>query len=245
VGFLSNQLAWKLPAKNIFKGELIQLEIISNNALQGWKRPIYFASTLPGDQYLGLKESMQLEGYAYRLMPFKITGAKDGFVNAKIMADNMLNKMYWRGLNDDKIYYHGDFYMGIPSVTLRLSTYRLADQLIREGNIPLAKKVLHQVEEVMPDKVIPYDQFSAMIISLFIEVGEQKKALSIAKTMMDRNDKALDYYLSGGIRSHDRDIQIAFYEMNIIASALVESKIPANQYQGIVAKFDKWQSRFK
>jgi hypothetical protein len=84
-----------------------------------------------------------------------------------------------------------------------------------------------------------------MIISLFIEVGEQKKALSIAKTMMDRNDKALDYYLSGGIRSHDRDIQIAFYEMNIIASTLVESKIPANQYQGIVAKFDKWQSRFK
>jgi hypothetical protein len=245
VGFLSNQLAWKLPAKNIFKGELIQLEIISNNAQQGWKRPIYFASTLPGDQYLGLKESMQLEGYAYRLMPFKITGAKDGFVNSKIMADNMLNKMYWRGLNDDKIYYHGDFYMGIPSVTLRLSTYRLADQLIREGNIPLAKKVLNHLDQVMPDKVIPYDQFSASMVSLLIEVGDTSKALAVAKTMMDRNDKALDYYLSGGIRSHDRDIQIALYEMNIIAASLSESKIPANQYQSIVAKFDKWQSRFK
>jgi hypothetical protein len=153
--------------------------------------------------------------------------------------------MYWRGLNDDKIYYHYDFYMGIPSVTLRLSTYRLADQLIREGNIPLAKKVLNQLENIMPDKVIPYDQFTASMVSLFIEVGETSKALTIAKTMMDRNDKALDYYLSGGIRSHDRDIQIALYEMNIIAASLSESKIPANQYQAIVAKFEKWQSRFK
>jgi hypothetical protein len=243
-GFLTDQLAWRLPSKNIFKGELIQLEIVANNAQQGWKRPIYFASTLPGDQYLGLKESMQLEGYAYRLMPFKITGAKDGFVNSKIMADNMLNKMYWRGLNDDKIYYHGDFYMGIPSVTLRLNTYRLADQLIREGNIPLAKKVLNQVENVMPDKVIPYDQFTASMVSLFIEVGETKKALSIAKTMMDRNDKALDYYLSGGIRSHDRDIQIAYYEMTIIASTLSQSKLPVNQYQELIAKFLKWKNVF-
>lgn len=244
-GFLSGQLGWKLPSKNIFKGELIQLEIISNNAVQGWKRPIYFASTLPGDQYLGLKESMQLEGYAYRLMPFKIPGAKDGFVNSKVMANNMLNKMYWRGLNDEKIYYHGDFYMGIPSVTLRLNTYRLADQLIREGNIALAKKVLNQTETVMPDKVIPYDQFSASMVSLFIEVGEPKKALAIAKTMMDRNDLALDYYLSGGLRSHDRDIQIALYEMNLISASLVESKIPANQYQSIVAKFTKWNERVR
>jgi hypothetical protein len=38
--------------------------------------------------------------------------------------------------------------MGIPSVTLRLGTFRLADQLIREGNIPLAKKVLDHLNFV-------------------------------------------------------------------------------------------------
>ncbi|MEN9958918.1 MAG: hypothetical protein RLZZ474_1162, partial [Bacteroidota bacterium] len=112
------------------------------------------------------------------------------------------------------------------------------------GNIPLAKKVLYQVENVMPDKVIPYDQFTASMVSLFIEVGETSKALKIAKTMMDRNDKALDYYLSGGIRSHDRDIQIAYYEMTIIASTLSQSKIPVNQYQELISTFVKWQSRF-
>jgi membrane protein CcdC involved in cytochrome C biogenesis len=239
-------LGWKLPSKNIFKGELIQLEIIANNAVNGWKRPIYFASTLPGDQYLGLKESMQLEGYAYRLMPFKIPGALDGFVDSKIMADNMLNKMYWRGLNDDKIYYHGDFYMGIPSVTLRLSTLRLADQFIQEGDKVMAKKVLNHLEKIMPDKVIPYDQFSARMVALYIEVGEYAKALDISKTMIARNDRALNYYLSGdSVRGHDRDIQIAWYEMSIIGSILANSPIPANQYASLLAPIEKWNKQFK
>ncbi len=238
-------MGWKLPSKNIFKGELIQLEIIANNAVNGWKRPIYFASTLPGDQYLGLKESMQLEGYAYRLMPFRIPGALDGFVDSKIMADNMLNKMYWRGLNDDKIYYHGDFYMGIPSVTLRLSTLRLADQFIQEGNNAMAKKVLNHLEKVMPDKVIPYDQFSARMVALFIEVGDYTKALDISKTMISRNDRVLNYYLSGdSVRGHDRDIQIAWYEMSIIGSILTNSPIPANRYASILAPVDKWSKQF-
>ncbi|WP_395785905.1 DUF2723 domain-containing protein [Aquirufa sp.] len=243
VPFLSDRLSWKLPSKNIFKGELIQLEIISNNALSGWTRPIYFAATLPNDQYVGLKESMQLEGYAYRLMPFKIQGAQDGFVNSKIMADNMLNKMYWRGLNDEKVYYHGDFYMGIPSVTLRLGTYRLADQLVREGNIPLAKKVLDHLERVMPNKVIPYDQFSASMVGLYLSMGEQAKALKMAKIMVDRNDQALDYYLAGGLRAHERDIQIALYEMNVIVSSFKESKVAPAQYKALESKFMKQLAR--
>lgn len=243
VPFLSDRLSWKLPSKNIFKGELIQLEIISNNALAGWTRPIYFAATLPNNQYLGLKESMQLEGYAYRLMPFKIQGAQDGFVNSKIMADNMLNKMYWRGLNDEKVYYHGDFYMGIPSVTLRLGTYRLADQLVREGNAPLAKKVLDHLEQIMPNKVIPYDQFSASMVGLYLLLGEEAKALKMAKTMVDRNDQALDYYLSGGMRAHERDIQIALYEMNVIVSSFKESKVAPAKYKDLESKFMKQMAR--
>ena len=243
--FVSDRLGWRLPAKNIFKGELVQLEIISNNAVSGWKRPIYFAATLPNDQYLGLKESMQLEGYAYRLMPFKISGAKDGFVNTKIMADNMLNKMYWRGLNDPSIYYHGDFYMGIPSVTLRLGTYRLADQLVREGNFPLAKKVLDHLDFVMPDKVIPYDQFSASMVGIYLSIGEEKKALEIANTMVKRNAKSLDYYLAAGVRSNERNIQIAAYEMNIIVSSLKESKMPPAKYKELEGIFNFQMSKMQ
>ncbi|MCD8540348.1 MAG: hypothetical protein LRY55_11715 [Leadbetterella sp.] len=49
------------------------LDIIAQN---NWQRPVYFGGTLPQNQYLGLKEFMQLEGYAYRLMPYKIEGGQ-------------------------------------------------------------------------------------------------------------------------------------------------------------------------
>jgi hypothetical protein len=245
VPYMSPALGWKLPSHNIYKGELIQLEIISNNAISGWKRPIYFASTLPNDQYLGLKESMQLEGYAYRLMPFKIPGANDGYVNTQIMSDNILKKMYWRGLADDKIYYHGDFYLGIPSVTARLSVYRLADQLVREGSLAQAKKVLDYLDQKMPDKVIPYDQFSASMVELYIAVGDATSALRIAKRMVDRDDQLLDYYLDGRYAYHERDVQIAIYEMNLVVSALKASKVNPAKYQALEAKFTKQMGRLQ
>ena len=109
----------------------------------------------------------------------------------------------------------------------------------------MAKKVLNHLEKVMPDKVIPYDQFSARMVALFIEVGDYTKALDISKTMISRNDRALNYYLSGdSVRGHDRDIQIAWYEMSIIGSILTNSPIPANRYASILAPVDKWSKQF-
>jgi hypothetical protein len=34
---------------------------------------------------------MQLEGYAYRLLPVKVPGASDGYVNADVMYNNLMN----------------------------------------------------------------------------------------------------------------------------------------------------------
>jgi hypothetical protein len=122
------------------KPELIQLDIIAQNAAEGWKRPIYFATTLASSSYLNMKEFMQLEGYAYRLMPFKVPGAKDGFVNTDIMYNNMTTKMAWRDLDNPKTYYHSDFYLEVPVVTARLSFLRLVDQLVREGKLQKQNK---------------------------------------------------------------------------------------------------------
>jgi hypothetical protein len=188
---------------------------------------------------------MQLEGYAYRLMPFKIPGANDGYVNSTIMSENILKKMFWRGLDNDKIYYHGDFYLGIPSVTARLSVYRLADQLVREGNLPQAKKVLDHLEQKMPDKVIPYDQFSASMVELYISVGDAASALKMAKRIVDRDDQLLDYYLDGRYGAHERDVQIAIYEMNLVVSALKASKVSPAKYQPLEAKFNKQMARLQ
>jgi hypothetical protein len=74
-------------------------------------------------------------------------------------------------------------------------------------------------------------------------MGEEAKALKMAKTMVDRNDQALDYYLAGGMRAHERDIQIALYEMNVIVSSFKESKVAPSKYQALESKFMKQLAR--
>jgi hypothetical protein len=235
--FLTDQMAWSAGKSGIMKPELAQLDMIAQNAATGWKRPIYFASTLPSASYLNLKEYMQLEGYAYRLMPLKIPGAKDGFVNADLMYENLTKKMFWKDLDNPKTYYHSDFYLQVPIVTARLAFLRLVDQLVREGKMDKAKAALDYCNKVMPDKVIPYDQLSANFVALYLAVGDKKNALQIADTMMNRNNKALDYYLNDRRNSDSREIQTALYEMNIIVDGLKNAKAPeASKYEAMMQK---------
>ena len=235
--FLTDQISWNVGKNGLMKPELIQLDIIAQNAANGWKRPIYFASTLSGSSYLNMKEFMQMEGYAYRLMPFKVPEAKEGFVNSDLMYKNMTTKMAWRDLDNPNTYYHSDFYLEVPIVTARLSFIRLADQLIREGNKAKAKAALDYSMKVMPDKTIPYDQLSANYVSLYLAAGDKKTALQIAETMMNRNDKALDFYLENKRGGNSRAIQTALYEMQLIVNSLKDNKLPeANKYEAMFAK---------
>lgn len=235
--FLTDQMAWSAGKSGIMKPELAQLDMIAQNAATGWKRPIYFATTLPSASYLNLKEYMQLEGYAYRLLPVKIPGAKDGFVNSSLMYDNLTKKMFWRDLDNPKTYYHSDFYLQVPIVTARLSFLRLVDQLVREGNMAKAKAALDYCNKVMPDNVIPYDQLSANFVALYLAAGDKKTALKVADTIMNRNNKALDYYLNDRRSSDSREIQTALYEMNIIVDGLKNAKAPeAVKYDAMMQK---------
>ncbi len=224
--YLMDQVSWSLGKGGLMKPELIQLDIIAQNAKNGWKRPIYFATTLASSSYLNMKEMMQLEGYAYRLLPVKLPEAKEGIVNTDIMFDNVTKKMFWRDLDNPNTYYHSDFYLEVPVITARLSFLRLVDQLVKEGKLAKAKEALDFEMKVMPDKTIPYDQLSANFVSLYLAVGDKKKALEIADTMMNRNDKALTYYLQERRGSDSREIQTALYEMQIIVNGLKEAKLP-------------------
>ena len=235
--YLTDQMAWTAGKSGIMKPELVQLDMIAQNAATGWNRPIYFATTLPQASYLNLKEYMQMEGYAYRLMPFKVPGAKDGIVNSDIMYDNLTKNMFWRDLDNPKTYYHSDFYLQVPIVTARLAFLRLVDQLIREGKLAKAKAALDFCMKKMPDNTIPFDQLSANFVSLYVAAGDIKSGLKIADVMMNRNNKALDYYMNDRRNSDSRDIQSALYEMQIIVEGLKNAKIPeAAKYEAMMQK---------
>jgi hypothetical protein len=199
---ISGRVAWEIGERDLLKNDLIVLDIIANNE---WKRPIYFAGTLAPSNYLNLKEYMQLEGYSYRLMPFKVEGAKDGFVNSDLMAKKMLNNMSWRGLDNSNVYYDTETYLKVPIITARFAFIRLVDQLVRENKKAEAKKVLDYAMKVLPDKAVPYDQLSANYVVFYYEVGDAKTAKLISDVMVKRADEQLTYFIERSRAGEDKE----------------------------------------
>ena len=189
--YLSGQITWSIGKRDLLKNDLMQLEMIAQN---NWKRPIYFSGTLATDNYLNLKDYMQLEGYAYRLLPIKVSQGDDGFANTDVMYDNLLHKMSWRGMDNPNIYYDSETYLKVPIITARLAFLRLVDQLVREDKKAKAKEVLDYANKVLPDKSVPYDQLCSNYVMYYFEVGDNKKAMEIAETITKRADGNLAYF---------------------------------------------------
>ena len=189
---VKDRIEWNFGERDILKNDLLVLDIIAQN---NWKRPIYFSGTLSPSSYLNLKEYCQLEGYAYRLMPFKVAGARDGFVNSDIMKDRLTNKMAWRNLNNPNVYYDSETYLKVPMVTARFAFLRLVDELVREGKKEDAEKYLDKSLELMPDNTIPFDQLVGNYPIFYYEIGKPEKAKKIAEIMVNRADNNLKYFI--------------------------------------------------
>src|SRR5690606_40344025 len=52
----------------VSRTELAILDILVHN---NWERPIYFARTVPSDNYIGLDNYLVSEGFTYRLVPIQ------------------------------------------------------------------------------------------------------------------------------------------------------------------------------
>ena len=230
---MKDTLQWTIGKRNLYKPDLIMLDIIATN---NWKRPIYFSSTLASENYLSLKPYMQLEGYTYRLMPVAIPGATEGYVNSDIMYTNMTKKTFWREFDNPNVYYD-ETYKGSPVFSARIAFYRLTDQLLREGNKAKAREVINYSLKVIPDKSIPYDQFSSNNVRFLFEVGDPKKALEIADILASRADQNLTYVKSGnGNRFGSPDTDL--YILQNIVEACKEAKqtAAASKYEAIFQK---------
>jgi hypothetical protein len=208
---LGDSMSWTIGKTDLYKGDLVMLDIIAAN---NWKRPVYFSSTMGNSNNLGLKEYMQMEGYAYRLLPVRVAGAEDGYVNSDIMYDNLMNRMFWRELDNAHTYYD-QTYLGSPVATARIAFLRLTNQLIAENRKEEARKVINKALSVMPDKSIPYDQISSNYIGLLFELGENKKALDTARTMALRANENLEF-AKNNPASGTRDIRSDLYILQTI-----------------------------
>ena len=238
-------MEWKFNKGYVTKGTLAMLDILVHN---NWKRPIYFASTVPSDQFNGLDNYLYTEGLAMRLLPLKVdSGAgRSELVNTDIMFKNVYTKFKWGNVKNSK-------YLD-PQSSDDISIFNnvfntTISGLIKQGRTADAKKVVDRYYEVMPEK---FYGMRAIMGSYFLAenmytLGETARANALLVRAGDYINKELTYLAdvskSKGRFVGGQNVQIGLQFLNQMVKTTAEQK-QTKLSQDLAQKFNALESRF-
>ena len=178
----------------MYKNRLMALDVLANN---DWKRPIYFTGGSFGDDdYLWMKDYLQLDGLVYKLVPIKTAIDKE---NPYDMGDIDSDKMYdlvmkWTWGNGDLTTIYHDTETRKNSISYRTNMARLMEKLINEGKNEKAKKVINLALTKMPMDYYGYYTMVEPFVSGYYELGEKVKARELLERLMTKYKQNLTYY---------------------------------------------------
>jgi hypothetical protein len=179
----------------IYKNRLMMLDIVANN---NWKRPIYFSGgAFDNEDYLWMKDYLQLDGMVYKLVPLQTKIPKDGSpldmgqIDTDKMYTNIMN-WEWGNSGSDKIYHDPETRR--ESITYRTNLARLMDKLIEEGKIERAKKVITLAMTKMPLDKFGYYSLVEPFAKGYYQVGEKTKARELLEKLVIKYKENLNYY---------------------------------------------------
>jgi hypothetical protein len=179
----------------IYKNRLMMLDIVANN---NWKRPIYFSGgAFDNEEYIWMKEYLQLEGMVYKLVPVKTPIKKDAsqMDMGQIDSDLMYNKvMAWEWGNSESNTIYHDPETRRNSITYRMNLSRLMDQLILEGKKDKAKNIINLAMTKMPVDKFDYYSLVDPFAKGYYEVGEKAKAQKLLTQLIGKYTENLNYY---------------------------------------------------
>ena len=179
----------------VYKNRLMMLDLVANN---NWKRPIYFSGgAFDSDDYLWMKEFLQLEGMVYKLVPIRTPLAKDasqmdmGGIDSEVMY-NKIMRWDWGNSESNTIYH--DTETRRNSITYRMNLSRLMNQLIKEGKKEKAKKVIDLAMTKMPLDKFDYYSLVDPFAKGYYDVGQKAKAQQLLTQLIQKYTDNLDYY---------------------------------------------------
>ncbi|HSP83395.1 MAG TPA: hypothetical protein VLN72_06655, partial [Gillisia sp.] len=184
----------QLEGNVIYKNRLLMLDIIANN---DWKRPIYFTGGSFGDDdYLWMKDFLQLDGVAYKLVPIRTpVNPRTPFDMGRIDTDKMYNIVKgwdWGNMEDLKIYHDPETRKN--TITYRSNLARLIEALLNEGDTQRATEILDLAMEKMPVEFYGYYTLLEPYISGYFEVGEPEKAKALWDQVAVKYQENLKFY---------------------------------------------------
>jgi hypothetical protein len=178
----------------IYKNRLLMLDILANF---DWERPIYFSGGSHSDEeYLWLKDYLQLDGIAYKLVPIKTPiDRRNPFDMGRIDSEKMYDiVMNWEWGNSGNPAIYHDPETRKNSISYRSNMTRLADQLIKEGEYEKAEEILDLGMEKMPIEHFSYYTLVEPFVSGYFQLDQNEKAMAIFDQLAQKYQENLLYY---------------------------------------------------
>lgn len=197
----------------LYKNRMMMLDIIANN---NWERPIYFTGGAFGDEdYLWMKDYLQLDGMAYKLVPIKTpVDKRNPFDMGRIDSEKMYDMVMawdWGNSGSPDIYHDPETRKN--AISYRSNLARLAEQLLKEGENEKAEEILDLAMTHLPVEYYGYYTLLEPYITGYFEVGQDQKAvdlyLEVAKTYQEK----LDYFSSFSYSLQQRYLEVILMEI--------------------------------
>lgn len=211
-------MEWKYNKNYVTKTELAMIDVLAHN---NWKRPIYFAITVPDDNYMGLGDFLYNEGFAYRLLPLKkaqvdSTSEKAELTNSDEMYTNLMTKFRWGNMKKAG-------YLDPESLRMSYTMINhfniLAENLYKEGRFEEARKLLLKCMEVVPDKnhSLNFTIRKFYMADLLYKLKEPSKANDLILNTAEYIEEQLNYMAAIAKTKENlnsREIQLGVYVLS-------------------------------
>ena len=161
---IQDTISWKMDATISYREySLLRVQdFMIYNIIRAneWKNPVYFAITVPESNRIGIDNYLRLEGLVYRLVPSRGGNPFDN-VEQKTMKTNLIEKYWYRNLNDADVYYDENIRRLV--LNYRNLFMRLAYTHFEKSDSTSAIEVVEKMGELIPTTVFPYEDARTLI----------------------------------------------------------------------------------
>ncbi len=178
----------------LYKNRLIMLDLLNNN---NWKRPVYFSpGSFGDDDYLWMKDYLQMDGMVYKLVPIKTPVNEDDYPDmGRIDTEKMYQlAMRWTWGNGESAKIYHDPETRRNAISYRTTLSRLTKQLIAEGKLAKAKNIIDLAVNKTPVDFYGYYLTLEPFVSGYYEIGQKEKARTLVGKLMTKYKEELLYY---------------------------------------------------
>jgi hypothetical protein len=190
-----DEIVININSNAVYKNRMFMLDIINAN---NWERPIYFSGGAFSDEdYIWMKDYLQLDGCAYRLLPIKTVpeDPRDPFDMGRVDPDygyKVIKNWDWGNSGSPDIYH--DVETRRNSVGYRSNVTRTAEALTKDGQLEKAEEILDIGMHNLPLKY--YENYSMLesFISGYYELGKIEKARKLLDGVIAKYQDELDHY---------------------------------------------------